>query len=183
MLEPLSCSRQHLKKLQIRTKCLLDLSIEPCYFKSKPEIYFPPGFHHCPFYLGLWHVDREVGVEKRDQLARVESQELRCSFLVQLFIFFLWHTWLCFQIVSSIDRGSTSPVSWLRFSDMKRSTWVLSEFSQVLSLQIKTWGFSFWRENVSAKDRTSTQFSRSRADSKYWEQSWTTHLIWKKHGD
>ena len=115
--------------------------------------------------------------------ARVESQELRCSFLVQLFIFFLWHTWLCFQIVSSIARGSTSPVSWLRFSDMKRSTWVLSEFSQVLSLQIKTWGFSFWRENVSAKDRTSTQFSRSRADSKYWEQSWTTHFIWKKQGD
>ena len=87
--------------------------------------------------------------------------------------------WLCFQIVSSIDRGSTSPVSWLRFSDMKRSTWVLSEFSQVFSFQIETWGFSFWRENVSAKDRTSTQFSRSRADSKYWEQSWTTHLIWK----
>ena len=145
-------------------------------FSSRfPSLPFLPRTLTC--WSGSWSwEERSVGS------SRVSGTPM-FLFGATVYLFSLTYTWLCFQIVSSIARGSTSPVSWLRFSDMKRSTWVLSEFSQVLSLQIKTWGFSFWRENVSAKDRTSTQFSRSRADSKYWEQSWTTHFIWKKQGD
>ena len=93
-------------------------------FSSRfPSLPFLPRTLTC--WSGSWSwEERSVGS------SRVSGTPM-FLFGATVYLFSLTYTWLCFQIVSSIDRGSTSPVSWLRFSDMKRSTWVLSEFSQV----------------------------------------------------